>query len=71
MENHTLAVVVLGHPDNFKKTGRAAIVAVGSLADKPSPAKIHLCPLLSGSGQNLRRSECPLCAKSRQLAYGS
>src|ERR1019366_10282814 len=28
-------------------------VAVGSLADKPSQAKIHVCPLLSESGQNV------------------
>jgi hypothetical protein len=27
-------------------------VAVGSKADKPSPAKIHFCPLLSKSGQD-------------------
>jgi hypothetical protein len=29
-----------------------ANVAVGSKADKPSPAKIHFCPLLSKSGQD-------------------
>jgi hypothetical protein len=28
-----------------------ANVRYGSLADKPSPAKIHLCPLWSESGQ--------------------
>jgi len=28
-------------------------VADGSKADKPSRAKIHLCPLLSESGQNV------------------
>jgi hypothetical protein len=33
-----------------------ATVAYGSKADKPSQAKIHRCPLLSESGQNLRRS---------------
>jgi len=39
-------------------------VAVGSKADKPSGAKIHLCPLWSKSDQILRRSEMTLSAKS-------
>jgi hypothetical protein len=39
-------------------------VRFGSLADKPFRAKIHLCPLLSKSGQTLVRPLCPLCAKS-------
>src|SRR5450759_5262885 len=40
----------------------------GSLADKPSPAKIHLCPLLSESGQNVAAprmpAKCRYCCKS-------
>jgi hypothetical protein len=36
---------------------RTANVAYGSLADKPSEAKIHFCPLWSESGQILRRSK--------------
>src|SRR5450830_2083148 len=36
----------------------------GSLADKPSRAKIHLCPLWSNSGQTWARLDCPLSAKS-------
>src|SRR5450759_3004276 len=47
-------------------TGSAAIpvynVAVGSFADKPSPAKIDGCPLLSESGQTRVRLDCPLSA---------
>jgi hypothetical protein len=41
-----------------------ANVAVGSLADKPSRAKINFCPLLSESGQTRARLNCPLSAKS-------
>ena len=50
-------------------------VRFGSLADKPSRAKIHRCPLLSESGQNLRRTELTLCAisglmhRSKQCRY--
>jgi hypothetical protein len=36
----------------------------GSLADKPSRAKTHLCPLWSKSGQTRAQLDCPLCAKS-------
>ena len=39
-------------------------VAVGSKADKPSRAKIHLCPLWSKSRQTRVRPDCPLCAIS-------
>jgi hypothetical protein len=45
-------------------------VRFGSKADKPSRAKIHVCPLCSKSGQILRRSEMTLIAsggrKSRE-----
>src|ERR1019366_4659180 len=44
----------------------SAIVAHGSLADKPSRAKIHLCPLWSKSGQTRVRRNCPLRAIRRQ-----
>ena len=37
-------------------------VRFGSLADKPSMAKIQLCRLLSNSDQILQRSEMTLCA---------
>jgi hypothetical protein len=37
---------------------------IGSKVDKPSRAKIHLCPLWSNSGQTQRRLDCPLCAIS-------
>src|SRR5664280_3324633 len=39
----------------------------GSLADKPSRAKIEFCPLWSKSGQTRLRFECPLSAKSRLM----
>jgi hypothetical protein len=41
-------------------------VRFGLKADKPSRAKIKLCPLWSNSGQTAVRLECPLSAISRQ-----
>src|ERR1035437_10624621 len=38
-----------------------------SKADKPSRAKIDLCPLWSNSGQTQRRLDCPLSAISRLM----
>jgi hypothetical protein len=39
--------------------------AMSALGQKrTSRAKIHLCPLLSKSGQTLVRLHCPLCANS-------
>jgi hypothetical protein len=48
-----------------------ANIAYGSLADKPSPAKIDLCPLWSESGQTRVRLDCPLSAKSEHCICGS
>jgi hypothetical protein len=39
-------------------------VRFGSLADKPSRAKTHHCPLLSESGQTRARLNCPLSANT-------
>jgi hypothetical protein len=39
-----------------------ADVAYGSKADKPSRAKIHLCPLWSKSGQTRAQLDCSLSA---------
>src|ERR1035441_1808972 len=50
------------YPEN--QIQRCVFTQPGSLADKPSQAKIHCCPLLSKSGQNLQRSEMTRCAKS-------
>jgi hypothetical protein len=44
-------------------------VAYGSLADKPSPAKIHLCPLLSESGQNVAAPR--MSAKCQERTFKS
>jgi hypothetical protein len=41
-------------------------VCFGSLADKPSRAIFHCCPLWSKSGQTRAQLECPLCAISDQ-----
>jgi hypothetical protein len=55
-------------------TGSAAIllcnVAYGSLADKPSRAKIRICPLWSESGQARAQLDCPLSANSRHRTLG-
>jgi hypothetical protein len=40
-------------------------VRSGSLADKPSRAKIQICPLWSKSGQTGVQLDCPLSAKLR------
>jgi len=45
---------------------KQANVRFGSLADKPSRAKIQLCPLWSNSGQTRALLQCPLCATSGQ-----
>jgi hypothetical protein len=49
---------------NAQATMRELLIYVrfGSLADKPSVAEIHRCPLWSKSGQTRVRLECPLCA---------
>jgi len=39
-------------------------VRSGSLADKPSRAKIQFCPLWSKSGQTRVRLDCPFCARA-------
>jgi hypothetical protein len=47
------------------KGGKSVVdVRFGSLADKPSGAEIHRCPLWSKSGQTRAQLDCPLCAKS-------
>src|ERR1019366_4798563 len=48
-----------------KGSGATLEHGFGSLADKPSQAKIRRCPLLPNSGQTRARLKCPLCAKSR------
>jgi hypothetical protein len=45
-------------------------VRSGSLADKPSRAKIEFCPLWSKSGQIRARLDCPLSATSGQNERG-
>src|ERR1035437_1047376 len=40
------------------------------VADKPSPAKIQLCPLWSNNGQMRVRLDCPLSANSRHRTLG-
>jgi hypothetical protein len=58
---HDLAHVIAPDPiENLD--ARAPNVRFGSKADKPSRAKIQLCPLWSKSGQTRVRLDCPLCA---------
>ena len=51
----------------YRRTLTGADVRFGSKADKPSRAKIHLCPLWSNSGQTLVRLLCPLSAQKQTL----
>jgi hypothetical protein len=72
------AVKLLEHPslaarlrDGMVAEGvsiEATNVRFGSLADKPSGAEIHHCPLWSKSRQTRARSDCPLSANSRHGA---
>ena len=47
----------------YAQTNRRSRGAMSEMGHK-SPAKIHLCPLLSKSGQTRMRSDCPLSANS-------
>src|ERR1039458_7989674 len=49
------------HITNRHRVGTAQ-VCFGSKADKPSRAKIHLCPLWSKCGQTRKRSNLPLAS---------
>src|ERR1700688_1228045 len=51
-------------PPFNQTSNEPAHVRFGSLADKPSRAKSHQCPLWSKSGQTLAQLDCPLSANS-------